>query len=507
MQTIKFFGFAFLVALQLSCNNDHNSRGHSHDLGAVHNNHDDHEHGDGLVDLTLFSPDYELFVEFPALVSGQTSVFTVHVTELHNHQPLPQGKMTVSLITGNKGIRHTVVAPDSPGIFRPALQPKAAGTYRLLFELADEFGNHVFEITQIEVYANAHDAAHLVTADESLEKITFRKEQAWKTEFETQEVVLRPFYSIIRTSGRVKPHSQSTFTINAQAAGRIALYAVRGETVKKGDLLAMVTGSGLESNFDMQFDESKIAFSKSRADYQRSRPLAESQAISQKDFLEIQSRYLRDSLRYNQKASLVSQKGLKITSPIDGFVSHINVENGVFVENGSSLLTVASSRSVLIETFVNQSDIRKIPGIFDANFKIPGEDAVFSLGEVNGNVVAKNAFINETSTRTSVIFSAENNGKLVPGMFLECFLKTGKKDLALVIPFSAIIEEQGLFYVFVQTGGESYVKRQVHLADNDGVLTEVASGLVGGERIVTKGVVQVKLASMAGTLPLHGHTH
>jgi len=36
---------------------------------------------------------------------------------------------------------------------------------------------------------------------------------------------------------------------------------------------------------------------------------------------------------------------------------------------------------------------------------------------------------------------------------------------------------------------------------------EVVSGLKAGDRIVTTGAYQVKLAAMAGDLPIHGHTH
>ena len=93
------------------------------------------------------------------------------------------------------------------------------------------------------------------------------------------------------------------------------------------------------------------------------------------------------------------------------------------------------------------------------------------------------------------------------GMFLEAFLKTGKKDKALVVPLTSIIEEQGQYFVFVQTGGESFVKRQVELANSDGIHTEITKGLSNGERIVAVGAYQVKLASLAGDLPIHGHAH
>jgi multidrug efflux pump subunit AcrA (membrane-fusion protein) len=92
-------------------------------------------------------------------------------------------------------------------------------------------------------------------------------------------------------------------------------------------------------------------------------------------------------------------------------------------------------------------------------------------------------------------------------MFLEAFLLTGNKENAVVVPLEALTEEQGFYYVYVQTGGESFIKRQVVPGASDGFRTEIIGGLSAGERIVTKGAFQVKLAAMAGDLPLHGHTH
>jgi multidrug efflux pump subunit AcrA (membrane-fusion protein) len=86
-------------------------------------------------------------------------------------------------------------------------------------------------------------------------------------------------------------------------------------------------------------------------------------------------------------------------------------------------------------------------------------------------------------------------------------LLTGKKENAIVVPLAALTEEQGFYYVYVQTSGESFVKRQVVPGTNDGFRAEITNGLSVGERIVTKGAFQVKLAAMAGELPLHGHTH
>jgi RND family efflux transporter MFP subunit len=505
---ITFYIPLLIVSLFISCNNNNkNTGGHSREMVGQHADHADHGHEAGSVSYTLYSDDYELFVEFPALVVGQKSDFAAHFTKLNGYEPVKKGKLTISLINGNKGIRHRVEKPDSPGIFRPALQPKEAGIYRMLFELEKPSGDVTFEISEIQVFENTEKAAHASEVTENDDVVMFHKEQAWKTDLAIQEVTLQPFYAVIHTSARVKGQPQSSLTINAQANGQVNLVPVIGQSVRKGELLAVIAGTGLENNLNTKLKEAKIAFEKSKADVDRTKPLVEREVISRKDFLEIRTRYQQDSLRYYQLAKQLSGQGLNVRAPIRGFVSNISVSNGQYVENGEPILTVSEQNQLLIEAFVNQSDFQKVPGIFSANFSFANHEKTISLDEINGHVTSKNAFVNENSSRIPVTFSAQNNGRFMPGMYLEAYLKTGRKEEALVIPISAVLEEQGQYFVFIQIGGESFVKKQVILAGNDGIRTEIASGLSVGDRIVTQGAYQIKLAAMAGDLPLHGHTH
>ena len=72
---------------------------------------------------------------------------------------------------------------------------------------------------------------------------------------------------------------------------------------------------------------------------------------------------------------------------------------------------------------------------------------------------------------------------------------------------SAITEEQGEHYLYVQVTGESYTKRAVSIGNNDGQNLEITSGLNSGERVITKGVMLVKAASMVTGVENHGHSH
>jgi cobalt-zinc-cadmium efflux system membrane fusion protein len=492
--------------LLFRCNNNQGSHGHSHDVVGEQTAHEDHEQ-ELMLSYTLFSDGYELFVEFPTLVVGNTSAFAAHFTKLNNYKPVPEGRLTVTMVKGGKGIKHTVEAPTSPGIFRPALQPKEPGIYQLEFLLEKDNRILKFDVGEINAFADSESSVISTNEAGSNDEITFLKEQAWKTEFETKEIIEQQFYTVIHTSAKVKSQPQAEIALVAQSAGKVILNVVLGESVIKGELLAVITGSGLENNISVKLDEYRFAFEKSKADYIRTKPLVDKQAVSQKDFLEIHSRYMQDSLRYFQIAKNITKNGLKILAPFSGYVSEIDVANGEYIENGAKVVTVSNNNQLLVEAYVNQSDYQLVKSIFDAHFKLPSGNHIVLLSDINGKVKAANTFVNNASTRIPVTFTALNNGKLFPGMFLEAYLLAEKKENALIVPLSSIIEEQGQYFVFVQTGGESFSKRQIVLSNNDGVHAEISSGLKQGERIVTLGAYQIKLAAMAGDLPLHGHTH
>ena len=76
----------------------------------------------------------------------------------------------------------------------------------------------------------------------------------------------------------------------------------------------------------------------------------------------------------------------------------------------------------------------------------------------------------------------------------------------VTVPLSARTEQQGLFYVYEQLGADCYRRIQVWRGADDGERVEILRGLSGGERIVTKGAINVKMASASGAIP-HGHSH
>ena len=112
----------------------------------------------------------------------------------------------------------------------------------------------------------------------------------------------------------------------------------------------------------------------------------------------------------------------------------------------------------------------------------------------------------KTSVYIPVTFEFDNTGEVVPGSFVEVFLLGAPQDNVISVPASALTEEQGVYFVYIQIDDEGFIKREVQPGQSNGERVRILSGLTGGERVVSKGAYQVKLAANSSVIP-EGHTH
>ena len=59
----------------------------------------------------------------------------------------------------------------------------------------------------------------------------------------------------------------------------------------------------------------------------------------------------------------------------------------------------------------------------------------------------------------------------------------------------------------MQLSGETFERRPVSIGRENGDYIEIIEGLTAEEVVVTEGAYQVKMASMSGDVPAHGHAH
>ncbi|HSO85948.1 MAG TPA: efflux RND transporter periplasmic adaptor subunit [Draconibacterium sp.] len=461
---------------------------------------------------TLYSDKSEIFVEFKPLVVGSASKFAAHFTILgEKFLPLTKGSVTVSLIVGDKGIKQTADKPSVPGIYRLSLSPVVAGTGKLVFDIVTESFNDRIVIENIKVYADEKTALADQSEDAGGGDITYLKEQAWKVEFANSPVQKQPFNDIIKTSGQILSAPGDEMIVTAKASG-IVLFSgnstLIGSEVNAGTNLFTISGGNMaEGNIDSKYKEARANFDKAKTDYERASELVKDKIISQKDYQETKLKHDNAQTAFNTIAKNYSANGQSVSAGMQGFVKNIFVTKGQFVEMGTPLATISKNRKLILLANVSQKYFDKLSSITSANFKTTESDKIFNTAELNGKLISYGKSATANSPFIPVTFEIDNTGNLVPGSVVEVFLKSQPIPDALVIPVTSLIEEQGNFFVYVQTEGESFQKREVKLGTSNGENVQLLSGVMEGERIVTKGAYQIKLSQSSGTLPAHGHEH
>lgn len=460
---------------------------------------------------TLYTDKIELFVEFKPLVIGETTKFAAHFTTLGDtFKSLDEGRITVSLIVGGKGIRNTVKSASSPGIFRLALKPETTGKGKLVFDIQTRYGNDRIEIPNVEVFANEEVAKKAARPKAPSGGISYLKEQAWKVEFANVPAQRKTFHEIIRTNGQLLSALGDEMVITAKADGIVRFTgnnATNGKPVSEGTALFTISGSNLaKGNIDSQVRESRMSYLKLKADYERAQELAKDQIISQKEFQTTKLMYENARNDFNTISKNFTANGQRIIAPMSGFVKTVTVSDGQFVQAGTPLATVTKNKKLLLQANVSQRYFGKLPTITSANFSIPN-GSTYDTQKLNGKVVSYGKSASVDSPFLPITFEIDNTQGIVSGSGVEVFLKSTAKPNALIIPMTAIQEEQGVFYVYIQTAGETFDKREVTLGANDGNEVEILSGIKDGERVVTKGGYQIKLSVASGALPAHGHEH
>ena len=72
---------------------------------------------------------------------------------------------------------------------------------------------------------------------------------------------------------------------------------------------------------------------------------------------------------------------------------------------------------------------------------------------------------------------------------------------------SALVEEQGSYWVYIRLDEDCYKKQLVTIGADNGKQVQILSGLKADDEVVTQGAYQIKLASASNAIPAHSHSH
>lgn len=338
-------------------------------------------------------------------------------------------------------------------------------------------------------------------------EIVFTHEQAEAAHLKTETVRPAAFSEVISVTGSILPTRGGEATVTATMAGIVMTdnnLLSDGTEVKKGQPLLTISAQGIGDGNPAAAAKAELEAAK--ADYERNKALAKDRLITDKE-LEISRQRYETALAAVRSYGDVSRQKI-VTSPLNGFLKNILIKKGDYVEVGQPLATVTQNRRLRLRADVPERYFNAVPGISGANFRLTyGEQQTFyRLSDMNGSLVSRGQSADAASHYVPIIFEFDNTGNIIPGSMAEVNLLGAPRENVLSIPRTSLTEEQGVFFVYVKVSDHGYKKTEVETGANDGTRVEIKRGLKSGDEVVTRGAIQVKLASYGTAIP-HGHTH
>ncbi len=374
--------------------------------------------------------------------------------------------------------------------------------------LHSEHEAHNHEIEEGHDHENeGHDHYHGSEANEEHgDDILFPVEKAKAAGVKTTKVAAGSFSEIIPTSGQILPSTAEISNVVATRTGIVKLlrpWSI-GMNVGAGvSLLSISTSKLPDADPDAK---ARIDYNKAKSSFERAEKLYNEKLISASEYQQAKNEF-ENSAALIKNNSRESSSGVVVTSPINGYISDCFVQNGEYVEVGTPLMTISNNRKLRLQADLPQRYYHKIGSIRSANFKLPQTETPISIKDLNGKLISYGKSTDNSGGFIPIVFEFDNSSGIPSGIFTEVYLLGSPVEGVISVPKAALIEEQGVYSVFVQEDENCYNKRNVKIGKSDGLNVEIVDGLKVGETIVTQGAMHIKLASAKNVIPGHTHNH
>lgn len=307
-------------------------------------------------------------------------------------------------------------------------------------------------------------------------------------------------------NGTITFDANHVSAISSRAEGRvIQVRADLGQPVAASQVLAFLESSEV-GQVRGDLERAKASVDIARRNYDREKRLFDQSITSQKELLEAENTLRSAEADLSSAESRLRAVGavggsgatFGLVTPIAGVVVERNASPGQVVGPSTNLFTVANLRHVWITVDVYEADLARVrtgASVVVTPTALPGET-------FNGRVTYAGGVVDPASRTFKVRVELENETlRLRPGMFAQVRIATPPSRVAtgtIAVPEIAVQDVNGKQVVFVALADPGrFVARVVTLgAPAAGGLVSITTGLVAGERIVTRGAFQLKAEMM-----------
>ncbi len=295
--------------------------------------------------------------------------------------------------------------------------------------------------------------------------------------------------------------------LRPQVSGFITgVHFADGARVSKGQLLYSIDAQLYTANYqqavaNLQVQEANL--NKAQKDAARYHELDKNDAVAKQlvdnaDAAVEVSQKQAAAARANIRAVQTSVRYTKVYAPFNGIIGISSVKTGAAVTAGQTIMnTVSTDGDLAVDINIEQKDIFRFSKLLSE--KQQPSDSAFILafgGDVYpypGKIVLIDRAVNpQTGTIKARLSFPNKDNLLKAGMNGTLRIKNNSSVQSVVIPYKAVVEQLGEYFVYIPGDSNKVSQRKVVLGKPIGTNIIIKEGLQQGEKVVTEGVQNLR---------------
>ncbi len=186
----------------------------------------------------------------------------------------------------------------------------------------------------------------------------------------------------------------------------------------------------------------------------------------------------------SHEQALSNLNNTRVTAPIDGIISTLNVKKGQMATNSQAAAVIVDIDTVYVQVDVVENMVNKLAIGQEVQVKIPSiileEDIVSTIYYISPTADER------TNLYPVKIYVDNSSKKIRPGMNSEVLLGTGKVSDTIVIKSYSVLDRDGEEIVYLVEEDKA-VERVVETGIDNGEYIEIKKGLAVGEQVIVEG--------------------
>jgi cobalt-zinc-cadmium efflux system membrane fusion protein len=305
--------------------------------------------------------------------------------------------------------------------------------------------------------------------------------------------------STLKVNGKIDVPPQNMVSISIPLGGYLKSSALLpGMHVRKGEIIAVMEDQQYISiQQDYLTATAKLIYAE--AEFNRQKELNVSKASSDKLFQQAQSDYTTQKIlvkSLSEKLKLIGinpdrlddnnlSRSINILSPIDGFVSKVNVNIGKYANPADVLFEIVNPTDIHLALTIFEKDIEKISigqKLFAYSNSKPDKKYLCEI------ILIGKDLTNDHSVEVHCHFE-QYDKNLIPGMFMNADIELVNKH-SLTLPNDAIVNFNAKDFLFVQLNKNNFEMIEVEIGNTENNYSEIICKNIdslSNKNIVTKG--------------------